>query len=252
MSRQTHSVRLVSDAREAARILVDEIAELAAKRRGQGRSLVLGLATGGTPIAVYEELVSRVAAGRLDTSDFVAFNLDEYCGLTTADPRSFAQWMRARLFDPLAWPAGRTHIPAGDLGPSARARHCAEYEQAIRDAGGIDLQLLGLGRNGHIGFNEPGSSRDSRTRAVDLAPDTRTDAAAQFSPREVPTQALTMGVATILEARRVRLLAFGAHKRPALTRTLGGPAGPDCPASFLLEHGDVQFFADRDALGSYS
>ena len=249
LSRMGPSLVLVDDPRHAARLVVDEIDELSRLLRGRNKSLVLGLATGRTPVAVYDEIVGRVEAGRLDLEGAIAFNLDEYCGLASGDSRSFAAWMRAKLFDRIRWPAARVHIPSGDIAPSERERHCAEYEAAIRAAGGIDLQLLGLGRNGHIGFNEPGSARESRTRCVRLARETLADAAADFGGVAVPQFALTMGIGTILEARRVRLLAFGEQKRPALRRALTPPADPQLPASFLLQHPDARFFVDAAALG---
>src|SRR5687768_15885190 len=144
---------LVADPAEAARLLADEIEALVRERRSAGRPAVLGLATGRTPVALYDELALRVARGRLDLSDAVAFNLDEYCGLAPGDPRSFAAWMRARLFERVGWPPARTRIPPAHVGPSERAARCEEFEAEIRAAGGIDLQVLGIGRNGHIGFN---------------------------------------------------------------------------------------------------
>ncbi len=240
---------VVDDPRHAAKLVVDEIDELSRLARGRNRPLVLGLATGRTPIAVYDEIVRRVEAGRLELEGAIAFNLDEYCGLEPGDPRSFAAWMRAKLFDRLSWPAARVHIPSGNIAAGERERHCAEYEAAILAAGGIDLQLLGLGRNGHIGFNEPGSLRESRTRCVPLARETLADAAADFGGGAVPQFALTMGIGTILEARRVRLLAFGEKKRPALRRALTPPAEAELPASFLQQHPDARFFVDAAALG---
>jgi glucosamine-6-phosphate deaminase len=239
----------VADPRAAALALGAEIEQLALDCQAQGRALVLGLATGRTPVAVYEELVSRVESGRLDLSAAHVFNLDEYVGLGAEDPRSFAAWMRARFFDRIGLEPSRAHIPDGRWPAATHAARCAEYEARIRELGGIDLQLLGIGRNGHIGFNEPGSTGDSRTRRVSLDEMTRQDAARDFGSLEaVPTEALSMAVATILDARRVRLLAFGQNKRAALNRALAGPPAADCPASFLALHPDVLVFADAAAL----
>ena len=250
MPRNGISVVLVADSRAAALLVADEIRSLAGERRRERTALVLGLATGRTPIAVYDELARRVALGELDLGAALSFNLDEYCGLGPEDPGSFAFWMHERFFERVGWPRLRAKIPAGLVAASERDRHCAEYEAAIRAAGGIDLQLLGIGRNGHIGFNEPGSTRDSRTRCVALSRETIEDAARDFgSPERVPKFALTMGVATILDARRVRLLAFGDKKRAALECALQGEIGPACPASFLREHSDVRLYADAAALG---
>ena len=248
--RRESGVVQVADPRDAALAIADEIEQLVLDCRVQARAPVLGLATGRTPIAVYEELVARVAAGRLDLSTALAFNLDEYVGLPAGDPRSFAAWMRARFFERVGWSAARAFIPDGSVPPERAAQECADFERRIRDAGGIDLQLLGIGRNGHIGFNEPGSPRDSRTRRVQLDAATREDALRDFGALEaVPEAALTMGVATILEARRVRLLAFGGGKRAALRRALEGPPASECPASFLALHQDLRVFADARALG---
>jgi glucosamine-6-phosphate deaminase len=249
----TVHVTEVEDAASAARLVADELETLAAEARGVGRPLVLGLAAGRTQVAVYDELARRVAAGRLDLSDALAFSLDEYCGLGARDPRSFRSWMREHFFDRVGWDASRTRIPVSSGDTQNHVSRCAAYEQAIRAAGGLDLQLLGLGRNGHIGFNEPGSERSSRTRCVRLAPETIDAAAGVFGGNiGVPRLALTMGVATILDARRVRLLAFGEHKREALERALHAPIGSDCPASFLREHSDVKIYADAAALGGSS
>lgn len=229
--------------RAAARVAA-EIAELARERARAGQRCVLGLATGRSPLGVYRELVRLARAHDLPLDTLVAFNLDEYEGLAPGDPRSFAAAMRRELFDPLGWPAQRTHIPRGDLPLAEVERHCADYEAAIRAAGGIDVQLLGIGRNGHIGFNEPGSAPDSRTRRVELAPETRADAAAAFGGLErVPTHALTMGVGTILEARRIRVLAFGASKSAVLRRLASEAPSAQLPASWLSCHPDLRLWS---------
>ncbi|HTF91002.1 MAG TPA: glucosamine-6-phosphate deaminase [Planctomycetota bacterium] len=249
MPRQSISVVQVADPAAAAALVADEIAQLALAQRRGGSALVLGLATGRTTTAVYEALAERVLARSLELEGAIAFNLDEYCGLSASDPRSFAAWMRERFFDRVGWPGERTRIPSGLAGEDCE-RHCADYEASIRAAGGLDLQLLGIGRNGHIGFNEPGSARDSRTRRVRLGPETIEDAARDFGSAEaVPRFAITIGVATILDARRVRLLAFGEKKRAALERALHGEISSDCPASFLREHADLRVYADAAALG---
>lgn len=244
-------LRLVADPGEAARALVDEIEALAGDRRG-GRALVLGLATGNSMVAVYDEWVARIEAGRIDPSGFIAFHLDEYAGLAESDPRGFRRWMEQRLYDRVPWPSDRRFFPAVVEDPAAAARLSREYEQRIADAGGIDLQLLGIGRNGHIGFNEPGSAATSRTRRVELAPSTREDAAKSFgSLAQVPRFATTVGVATILDARRIRLLAFGAAKAGALKCAMTLPPSPQCPASFLRDHGDLRVFADHAAASEW-
>lgn len=243
------ALRLVAHPGEAARELVDEIEALAGECRGR-RALVLGLATGNSMLAFYDEWVARIAAGRIDPAGCTAFHLDEYAGLAEDDPRGFRRWMEQRLYDRVPWPRDRRHFPAVADDPADAARLAREYEQRIVDAGGIDLQLLGIGRNGHIGFNEPGSAASSRTRRVELAPSTREDAAKSFgSLASVPRFATTVGVATILAARRIRLLAFGAAKAGALSRALRSTVSAQCPASFLREHQDLRVFADHAAAG---
>lgn len=236
---------------EAARTVAREIAELVRARRAAGRGLVLGLATGRTPLGIYAELGRLHREERLDFSNVTAFNLDEYLGLRPGHPRSYRRYMREQLFDAIGMGPEQCHIPSSEVAPSQWEAHCREYERLIADAGGIDLQILGLGRNGHIGFNEPGSPRDSRTRVVELAPTTRADAAGEFGAVEhVPERAISMGVATILAARRIRLLAFGVGKREIVARTLTHLPGPDIPATYLRGHPDVRLYADAAALGA--
>ena len=235
-------IRVVEDRAEAERAVALEIAELVGARP----EAVLGLATGTTPVGVYRDLRALVASGELDLSRAHTFNLDEYLGLERGDPRSFRARMDAELFD--AARIARADLPDCACAPADEAREAARYERAIAAAGGIDLQILGIGRNGHVGFNEPGSARSTRTRAVELAPETRADAAAAFGGLErVPRRAITIGIATILDARRLRVLAFGAAKSAIVARALRGPIGPEVPASFLREHDDVVFWLDRDA-----
>jgi len=219
---------------QAERAVAGEIAALLRARP----SACLGLPTGNTPTGVYRELVRLFRAGELDLSAARSFNLDEYAGLAAADPRSFRSWMQAQLFDHVNLPAGQVHFPQA----------APDYEQLLERAGGLDLVLLGIGRNGHIAFNEPGAARDTRTRLVELHPWTRADAAASFGTlAAVPTQAWTMGVATILAARRLRVLAFGPHKRELVTRTLDTRPCAAWPASWLHEHPDAELVVDATA-----
>lgn len=209
---------------------------------------VLGLATGGTMEPVY-------AALRHDLADapaaFTAFNLDEYVGLSADHPQSYASYMRAHLYDALGMPSSQTHLPRGDApDPKAEANR---YEAAIRAAGGIDLQLLGLGANGHIGFNEPISSLGSRTRVKTLARRTVTDNARFFRPKEeVPHQAITMGIATILEAREILLLSTGKTKSRAVAQMIEGPVSAVCPASVLQLHPRVTVLLDTASAADLS
>jgi len=236
----------LSERRAAELEVAGEIAALIGARAAEGRRTVLGLPTGGTPVGVYRELVRRHREEGLSFRHVVTFDLDEFCGLAPDHPASFARSMREQLFQHVDLAPGHVHFPDGRA--TDVERHCREYEAAIAAAGGIDLQLLGLGRNGHIAFNEPGASSDCRTRRVALDPSTLEDARAAFEGLgPVPTHALTMGVGTILEARRIRVLAFGAPKAPAVARALEGPVGPQTPASFLRAHPDVAFWIDRPA-----
>lgn len=207
---------------------------------------VLGLATGGTPERTYELLVEKVNAGHLSFSQATTFNLDEYVGLRPDHPQSYHAYMRSRLFGETDFDAERTHLPNGtadDLSDAGR-----QYEALIAKAGGIDLQLLGLGANGHIGFNEPGATENSRTRVVDLTEETIAANSRFFdSPEDVPRRALTMGIATILEAREIVLIATGESKAEAVERSVRGPVTPQMPASFLQQHPSVTFVLDEAA-----
>lgn len=217
-----------------------EIVRLVAART----DAVLGLATGSTMIGVYEEVRTLAAREGVGFGGVTTFNLDEYAGLERGDPRSFRAYMDEHLFRPLGFDPARTWFPdveADDVVAAARA-----FEVRIEEAGGIDLQLLGIGRNGHVGFNEPGAARASRTRRVELDVVTREDAAAEFGGA-APEFAVTMGVATILDARALRVLAFGERKNDITRRALRGPVGPDVPATYLRGHPDVEFHLDEAA-----
>jgi glucosamine-6-phosphate deaminase len=234
---------VVGHAREAARQVAAEIAVLVAEQP----DCVLGLATGRTPIATYAELVELHHAG-LDFGRVRSFNLDEYDGLAPDDPACFRAFMQQHLFEPADLQPEHTHFPVRRTAQEDAALAAARFEGEIAEAGGIDLLLLGIGSNGHIAFNEPGSERESRTRRVGLAARTRRANAADFpAGRAIPTHALTMGVATILAARRLRVLAFGAHKSNIVRRCLREPVGPELPATFLREHPDVVLWLDEAA-----
>ncbi|CEA06885.1 Glucosamine-6-phosphate deaminase [Arthrobacter saudimassiliensis] len=203
---------------------------------------VIGVATGGSPSPLYRELAARGGDYRAVTW----FALDEYLGLPAGHPQSYAEVLRRELIDPLGLDPRTVHLPD----PHSADPHdaAARYEQRIADAGGVDLQILGIGRNGHLAFNEPGAALDSRTRVETLTEDTR-QANRRFFPtlEEVPTRCITQGLGTILSARRLLLLAQGAAKAEALHRALTGPVSADCPASVLQLHGDVTVLADAEA-----
>jgi glucosamine-6-phosphate deaminase len=209
--------------------------------------LVLGLATGSTMVGVYRHLVGLHKQGSLDFSRVVTFNLDEYLGLAAAHRRSFHHFMHENLFTHVNINPGNVHIPDGTIRGNYD-QYCASYEQAIRDAGGIDLQLLGIGRNGHIGFNEPTSSIGSRTRLKVLSQETIDDNA-KFFPRgeESPRCAITMGIGTILEARKILLLATGKSKSAAVAKSIEGPVTSAVSASALQLHPEVTFLIDDAA-----
>lgn len=208
---------------------------------------VLGLATGSTPIGTYENLIARNRAGDLSFREVRTVNLDEYKGLAPTHDQSYRYFMQTNLFDHIDILPENTNVPDG-LAADANAE-CARYDALVASLGYADLQLLGLGRNGHIGFNEPDDHFTKETHVVDLT-DSTIDANARFfaTRDDVPRQALTMGVGCIMAARRVLLIASGADKADALYNAVCGPISPDCPASILQLHGDVVVVGDEAAL----
>ncbi len=237
--------------RDASRAVAAEIAALIRARAAEGRPCVLGLATGSTPVSVYAELVRLHREEGLSFRHVTTFNLDEYHPLPPAHPQSYRRFMQHHLFDHIDIDPARTHVPSGTVPKAEIDAHCAAYEEAIRAAGGIDLQILGIGRTGHIGFNEPGSPRHSLTRLVALDPLTRRDAAGDFGgDTATPRHAVTMGVRTILGARRVILMAWGQHKADIVRAAIEGEAGAQVTASFLQEHPAALFVLDAAAASS--
>ena len=217
---------------EAVRNLARQVESLIRRKNGEGSHAVLGLPTGSTPVGLYRELIRLHREERLDFSRVITFNLDEYYPMSPVDPQSYNRWMRETFYDHVNIPAANIHIPLGDTPSETVEEYCLRYEREIQKAGGIDLQILGIGRTGHIGFNEPGSSRHSRTRRVTLDPVTRRDASSNFFGEEnVPTMALTMGVGTILDARQVVLLAFGEHKASIVCKEVEEPITESVTAS---------------------
>ena len=207
---------------------------------------VLGFATGNTPLQLYRNLVRMHLESGLDFSDVTSFNLDEYIGVPPAHPSSLHSYMWANLFSHINMPKERINIPDGlavDI-PAA----CRKYEQAIHSAGGIDVQVLGLGTNGHIGFNEPSSSLSSRTRIKTLTDESRSAAAAGFGGHKgVPTHVITMGLGTIMDAKMCLLLAFGEKKAAAVAKMVEGPVTSMVPGSILQMHPRAVIILDRDA-----
>jgi glucosamine-6-phosphate deaminase len=230
----------------ASRHVALMIESLIRQNNSAGRPTVLGLATGSTPVGLYRELIRLHKESGLDFSRVITFNLDEYYPISPEDPQSYRRWMNETLFNHINVQPQNIHIPDGAIRPDEARDHCSQYEEKIRRAGGIDLQILGIGRTGHIGFNEPGSTRNSRTRRVTLDPVTRRDAAGSFFGEEnVPQQALTMGVGTIMEARQVVIMAFGEHKAPIVQKAVEGPITESIAASFLQQHPDATFLLDE-------
>jgi glucosamine-6-phosphate deaminase len=226
------------------------IESLIRQNNSANRPTVLGLATGSTPVGLYRELIRLHKEAGLDFGRAVTFNLDEYYPMPPDDPHSYQRWMRETFFDHVNIPPKNMHVPDGTIRPQDTEDYCARFEQMIRRGGGIDLQILGIGRTGHIGFNEPGSTRHSRTRLATLDPVTRRDAAGGFFGEDnVPQQALTMGVGTILEARKIVIMAFGEHKAPIVQRAVEGEITDAIAASFLQKHPDTTFILDQAAAG---
>ena len=227
------------------------LCELAAERIAnlvrEKPNAVLGLATGSTPLGVYQRLVQRSQAGQIDFSQVTCFNLDEYFPMLPESPHSYHFFMRQHLFQFVN--CSRWSVPDGSPGtPEQIAERCRAYEAKIADAGGIDLQILGIGRTGHLGFNEPGSLPDSRTRLVTLDPVTREDAAAGFGGLAyVPKQAVSMGLGTILEAREIVVLASGAAKAEIVQQAVEGEETAQVPASWLRTHPNVRLYLDQGA-----
>ena len=241
-------VKIFADDTAAAVAVARRIGRLIRDRAAAGRPAVLGLATGNTPVKVYAELARMHREGGLDFSNVVTFNLDEYWPIDPSAVQSYRTWMHENFFQFVNVRPSNVHIPAADVAEANLETHCRAYEAAIADAGGIDLQILGIGRSGHIGFNEPDSRRDSRTRRVTLDRITRRDAASDFFGEEnVPPTAITMGVGTILDAREVCLLAFGEHKAPIIRRAVEGEVSGAVAASFLQEHPAATAYLDAAA-----
>ena len=244
-AREKIPCRIFQHAGEANVAVALEIATLIRSRAAEGRHCVLGLATGSTPVGVYNELVRWHEEDGLSFQNVVTFNLDEYFPMQTNELQSYVRFMQEHLFDLVDIDPKNVHIPDGTIAADQVHNYCRAYEAAIRDAGGIDIQLLGIGRTGHIGFNEPGSGKESRTRLITLDRVTRIDAASDFFGEEnVPRRAITMGVGTILEARQIIMIAFGEHKAPIVARAVEGDVSPAVAASFLQQHPNAQVVLD--------
>jgi len=221
-------------------------AQIVADRIRKKPDIVLGLATGSTPLGMYQELIRMHKEESLDFSKVVTFNLDEYWGLPSSHPQSYHYFMWNNLFSHVNITSERVHIPSGTVNDVEA--YCSWYEDKIKKAGGIDLQILGIGRDGHIGFNEPGSSLGSRTRMKTLTPETVEDNARFFENKdEVPKFAITMGGGSIMEAKECLLLASGKNKAETVQRCIEGPICAECTSSILQLHPKVIAILDEEA-----
>ncbi|NPA46578.1 MAG: glucosamine-6-phosphate deaminase [Chlorobi bacterium] len=242
-----HNVVFDND-REGSLVVAREIADLIRNKAAKGEYAVLGLATGSSPIKVYDELVRMHREEGLSFANVVTFNLDEYYPMDPKDVHSYHYFMYQYLFKHVDIPPEHIHIPDGTVGMDEIQDYCRAYEEKIRSYGGLDFQLLGIGRSGHIGFNEPGSHINSRTRLITLSHITRVDAAPSFHGlNNVPRKAITMGISTIMEAKRIVLLAWSKKKSAIIRRTVEGEMTSDVPATYLQQHPNTTFVLDTEA-----
>ncbi|MBT6688224.1 MAG: glucosamine-6-phosphate deaminase [Flavobacteriaceae bacterium] len=242
-----HTV-IFDESKEASKMVANEIAILIRKKQKEKKHCVLGLATGSSPISVYNELVRMYNEEGLSFSNVISFNLDEYFPMKKVDTQSYYHFMDVHLFSHVDIKPQNIYIPNGSLNNDQVNDHCLNYEKKIHELGGIDFQLLGIGRTGHIGFNEPGSNYNSLTRLVHLDYITRNDARKSFYGIEnVPTTALTMGIETIRKSKRIVLLAWGQNKSLVIKKAIQDEIDSNIPASFLQNHGNVTFVLDNSS-----
>jgi len=241
-------VKICKDLREGSLFAAKKIADLIKEKQAKKEKCVLGLATGSTPKTLYEELVRLHKEEGLSFKNVISFNLDEYYPIDHDAIQSYNSYMQRHLFEHIDIDPKNIHIPNGELPKEQVKAHCAGYEKMIEDAGGIDLQVLGIGNNGHIGFNEPGSSIHSRTRLITLENSTRLANSYEFANiSEVPRMALTMGISTIMKAKQIVLLAWGPGKAPVIQRSVEGHVTEQVPASLLQQHHECSFIVDEAA-----
>jgi glucosamine-6-phosphate deaminase len=244
----TGSVIVFPSSADACRQVAAEISAVIRERAALGKTAVLGLATGNTPLPLYRELVRLHREEGLSFANVVSFNLDEYLGLERDHPESYWTFMHRNLFDHVDIAPENINLPSGTIAAADIPAHCRDYETRIATAGGIDYQILGIGRTGHIGFIEPGTPITARTQKIHLDEITRQDAAPAFGGIDkVPTEAITMGCGTILEARRIVLLAWGRKKAAIVQAAIEGPVTDEISASFLQTHPQATFFLDAEA-----
>ncbi|ODM53461.1 glucosamine-6-phosphate deaminase [Elizabethkingia meningoseptica] len=233
---------------EATMVVASRIARLIKDKQAKGENAILGLATGVTPIKVYQELVRLHKEEGLSFKNVVTFNLDEYYPMLPNETQSYVTFMNENLFNHIDVPKENIHIPDGSISEAEVAEFCKEYEQKINSFGGLDIQILGIGRTGHIGFNEPGAAPNSGTRMVTLDDLTRKDASRDFGGKEnVPKKAITMGVGSIFKAREIILMAWNKKKAPIIKKAVEGEVSSDIPATYLQLSQNVEFIVDEDA-----
>ena len=233
---------------EASNLVAQEIANLIRDKQRENKKCVLGLATGSSPIKVYEELIRLHNEEGLSFENVITFNLDEYFPMDKSNIQSYFYFMHEHLFNHVNILAENINIPDGNISIDNLYQYCIDYEMKIKDAGGLDFQLLGIGRTGHIGFNEPGSHLNSGTRIITLNHNTRIDAAPSFLGIEnVPRKAITMGIGTVRDAKRIVLLAWGSNKSEIIKETIEGEISTTVPATYLQQHNNTTFVMDEDA-----
>lgn len=241
-------VTVYPDNDTASRKVARRITDLIQKKSKNGEHAVLGLATGVTPIGVYQELIRIHKEEKVSFKNVISFNLDEYYPMKPTSPQSYVSFMKENLFDHIDIDMANVHIPDGTLDIEHIPGFCLDYERKITELGGLDLQILGIGRTGHIGFNEPGSAPNSGTRLVTLDDLTRRDASRDFGGKEnVPTKAITMGIGTIFKAREIILMAWNRKKASIIKKAVEGDISSDVPATYLQLSENVEFILDQDA-----
>jgi len=239
---------IFADSEKASKAVALEIAALIRQKSKENKPAVLGLATGSSPKKVYQELIRMHKEEGLSFKNVITFNLDEYHPMEPDSVQSYVRFMKEQLFDQIDIPVTNYHLPDGTLPIEKIPEFCKDYEEKIEKLGGLDFHLLGIGRNGHIGFNEPGSLINSKTRLMTLDINTKIDAAVDFGGlAKVPKKAITLGIDKIMQAKRIVLLAWGEHKAESVAKAVEGQVTSDIPASYLQQHTNATFILDETA-----
>jgi len=234
----------------ASNYVAHQVAEKIKENNTAGKPTILGLATGSSPIEMYKELIRLHKEEGLSFKNVMTFNLDEYMPMDHSSEKSYHYFMDVNLFNHIDINKDNVHVPAGNLTEEEVGAYCADYEAKIEKAGGLDIQILGIGRTGHVGFNEPGSPEDSITRMVTLNKVTIADAAPDFDGADnVPKKAITMGVSTIMKAKKVYLMAWGEKKAEIVKESLNNAITDQVPATYLQKHSNVEYVLDKGAAG---